>query len=170
MKSKGFTLIELLVVVAIIGILAAVGVVAYNGYTASSKRSAKQYQHNMIKKQVKALLMNCEIENTIKLNSNISNPSRVYSYNCNSIFDGDNLPGRSYFVNHFINQGLRNPYGNVSGTDYAVFNGNNSKAPDNEGLTFIYIGILNTDCVIRVQSYWMNKKNNNYDYLNECIQ
>jgi prepilin-type N-terminal cleavage/methylation domain-containing protein len=78
MKSKGFTLIELLVVVAIIGILAAVGVVAYNGYTASSKRSAKQFQHNMIKKQVRAIITNCEIDGTIKLNTNTSNPEKVF--------------------------------------------------------------------------------------------
>jgi len=169
-KIKAFTLIELLVVVAIIGILAAVGVVAYNGYTASSKRSAKQFQHSMIKKQVRAIIANCEIDGTIKLNINTSSPEKSFSFNCNQIFDGDNLPGRGYFVNHFINQGLRNPYGTISSTDYAVYNGSNTNAPDNEGLTFFYIGNLNTDCVIRVQSYWMNKNNNNYDYSNDCLQ
>ena len=169
-KQHAFTLIELLVVVAIIGILAAVGVVAYNGYTASSKRSAKQFQHNMIKKQVRAIITNCEIDGTMKLNANISRPERTFLFNCSQIFDGDNLPGRTHFVNHFINQGLKNPYGTISGTDYAVYNGSNSNAPDNEGLTFFYIGNWGTDCVIRIQSYWMNKNNNNYDHLNECLR
>ena len=169
MKRNGFTLIELLVVVAIIGILAAVGTVAYNGYTAASKRSAKQYQHNMIKKQLQTIIMNCDIENTIKLNSDLSNPSKVNSYPCDYIINGNQLPGRSLFTNHFNNQGLRNPYGNRSGTDYAVFNGSNSQAPDNEGLTFISINRLNTDCALWVSSYWMNKTNNNYNYTIDCI-
>ena len=167
--NKGFTLIELLVVVAIIGILAAVGTVAYNGYTAASKRSAKQYQHNMITKQLQTIIMNCDIENTIKLNSDLSNPGKVNSYPCDYIINGNQLPGRSLFTNHFINQGLRNPYGNRSGTDYAVFNGSNSQAPDNEGLTFISINRLNTDCALWVSSYWMNKTNNNYNYTIDCI-
>ena len=170
MNKKAFTLIELLVVVAIIGILAAVGVVAYNGYTASSKRSAKQFQHNMIKKQVRAIITNCEIDGTIKLNTDTSSPGKIFSYDCNTIFRGNQIPGRAYFINHFINQGLRNPYGTISGTDYAVYNGSNFNAPDNEGLTFFYIGNLNTDCVIRIQSYWMNKYNENYDHLNECLK
>ena len=52
MKNRGFTLIELLVVVAIIGILAAVGVVAYNGYTASAKRSSTDILCKQIIKEV----------------------------------------------------------------------------------------------------------------------
>ena len=54
MKRNGFTLIELLVVVAIIGILAAVGVVAYNGYTASAKKSAAKSNHAAVCKWVSA--------------------------------------------------------------------------------------------------------------------
>ena len=169
--NKGFTLIELLVVVAIIGILAAVGTVAYNGYTAASKRSAKQYQHNMIKKQLQTIIMNCDIENTIKLNSDLSNPSKVNSYPCDYIINGNELPGRSLFTNHFNNQGLRNPYGNVNGTDIAVFDGANTETPQNDGLTFISIGNLNTDCVVRVKSYLIPKPGQgNYKILADCAQ
>ena len=55
MNHKAFTLIELLVVVAIIGILAAVGVVAYNGYTASAKKSAATANHKNVVKYSKTL-------------------------------------------------------------------------------------------------------------------
>ena len=54
---KAFTLIELLVVVAIIGILAAVGVVAYNGYTASAKKSVVRKNHKMMVNEFKALVI-----------------------------------------------------------------------------------------------------------------
>ena len=72
MNHRAFTLIELLVVVAIIGILAAVGVVAYNGYTASTKRSAAKANHTTLVKYFSAELQKCNlgeskfIENYIK--------------------------------------------------------------------------------------------------------
>ena len=59
MNTKGFTLIELLVVVAIIGILAAVGVVAYNGYTASAKKSATTANHKNVVKYIINEVMKC---------------------------------------------------------------------------------------------------------------
>ena len=58
-KKKAFTLIELLVVVAIIGILAAVGVVAYNGYTASAKKSAATANHKNVVKYIINEVMKC---------------------------------------------------------------------------------------------------------------
>ena len=61
MKRNGFTLIELLVVVAIIGILAAVGVVAYNGYTASAKKSAAKANHTTLVKYFSAELQRCNL-------------------------------------------------------------------------------------------------------------
>jgi len=72
-KNEGFTLIELLVVVAIIGILAAIGVVAYNGYTASAKKSAAQAQHKTIVKFIQSEIMKCSIGEQVILKKISSN-------------------------------------------------------------------------------------------------
>ena len=71
MKQKGFTLIELLVVVAIIGILAAVGVVAYNGYTASAKKSAATANHKNVVKYIINEVMKCSTGATTAMNNNL---------------------------------------------------------------------------------------------------
>ena len=71
MKRNGFTLIELLVVVAIIGILAAVGVVAYNGYTASAKKSAATANHKNVVKYIINEVMKCSTGATTAMNNNL---------------------------------------------------------------------------------------------------
>ena len=72
MKQKGFTLIELLVVVAIIGILAAVGVVAYNGYTASAKKSAAQANFKTVIKYMVAENTKCELGEEKVMDGNLT--------------------------------------------------------------------------------------------------
>ena len=129
-NSKGFTLIELLVVVAIIGILAAVGVVAYNGYTASAKKTKCYENANFFKKEILRKWMNAQLQNTpdieiqpnglcflhwlpsnAQLNStgtdivanmkaNRSLPSR-----CNAYYQGS----ESLIHDHFYGLGYRNP-------------------------------------------------------------
>ena len=71
-NKKGFTLIELLVVVAIIGILAAVGVVAYNGYTASAKRSASISNFKQVVKYITNEVMKCSTGESFVMKGNLN--------------------------------------------------------------------------------------------------
>ena len=71
MNIDGFTLIELLVVVAIIGILAAVGVVAYNGYTASAKKSAAKANHESVVKYITSEVMKCSMGEAKAMDDNL---------------------------------------------------------------------------------------------------
>ena len=70
-NKKAFTLIELLVVVAIIGILAAVGVVAYNGYTASAKKSATTANHKNVVKYITNEVMKCSTGASTAMNNEL---------------------------------------------------------------------------------------------------
>tara|TARA_B100000686_G_scaffold350602_1_gene447021 strand:+ start:981 stop:1484 length:504 start_codon:yes stop_codon:yes gene_type:complete len=121
MENNGFTLIELLVVVAIIGILAAVGTVAYTGYTKAAKRNATLKQHADLVKFIKNSLALCEVNGggTLQLSSN-------RSINC----DVDNNAGginslNDVFINHFLDQGFKNPYDNSVTVVYTARNGTN---------------------------------------------
>ena len=84
-NHQGFTLIELLVVVAIIGILAAVGVVAYNGYTAATKRNATKANHKQVIQMVSAELLKCAQEGKITLNKWDGQVFSTITVNCFAI-------------------------------------------------------------------------------------
>ena len=112
MKQRGFTLIELLVVVAIIGILAAVGVVAYNGYTGAAKKSTAKANHSIVAKFINNEMQKCNFQDTIQLNYNTGNPSKIYNVTCDS--QGQTTRDMALSFNaHFQNIGFKNPY-NVS--------------------------------------------------------
>ena len=111
-NHRAFTLIELLVVVAIIGILAAVGVVAYNGYTGAAKKSTAKANHSIVAKFINNEMQKCNFQDTIQLNSNTSNPSKIYNKTCDP--QGQTTRDMaSSFNGHFQNAGFKNPY-NVS--------------------------------------------------------
>ena len=125
MKQKGFTLIELLVVVAIIGILAAVGVVAYSGYTSSAKRNATLAQHKTAVKFIQNTLVLCDVNGGGNLK--ISDKRTV---NCNITNNASGINNlNDIFINHFLDIGWKNPYGEIDPVVYAARNG----SADREG-------------------------------------
>ena len=125
MKQKGFTLIELLVVVAIIGILAAVGVVAYNGYTASAKRNATLAQHATAVKFIQNTLGLCTA--TGQSNLKISDKRNI---NCNLTNNASGINNlNQILINHFLDLGWKNPYGE---SDPVVYTGRNG-SKDRDG-------------------------------------
>ena len=123
--KKGFTLIELLVVVAIMGIITSIGIMAYNGYIKSAKRSVTLSQHNKAVEFIKSSLALCTAQGggTLKL-------SNKRSINCDIENNSGNINSmNSVFINHFLDLGWENPYGD---TAPVVYTGRNS-SQDRDG-------------------------------------
>ena len=122
-RENGFTLIELLVVVAIIGILAAVGVVAYNGYTASAKRNATLAQHATAVKFIQNTLGLCTA--TGKSSLKISEKRTI---NCNLTNNASGINNlNQILINHFLDLGWKNPYGESDPVVYTARNGSKDR-------------------------------------------
>ena len=119
MKRNGFTLIELLVVVAIIGILAAVGIIAYSGYTQAAKRNATLAQHKKAIDFITNSLYLCEVQSSGTLEI-----STKRSINCNITNNAGGINSlNDVFINYFLDQGWKNPYGGDEDVVYTARNG-----------------------------------------------
>ena len=122
--NKGFTLIELLVVVAIMGIILAIGVVAYNGYINSAKRSVTLSQHSKAVEFIKSSLTLCTAQGggTLKL-------SNTRSINCDIENNAGNINlMNNVFINHFLDLGWKNPYGENDPVVYTGRNGSQDRS------------------------------------------
>ena len=129
MKRNGFTLIELLVVVAIIGILAALGIIAYSGYTQAAKRNATLIQHKKAIDFITNSLNLCEAQDSGTLEI-----STLRSINCNITNNTGGINSlNDVFINHFLDQGWKNPYGEEKPV---VYTGRNSSQDRNGRLRF----------------------------------
>ena len=106
MKQKGFTLIELLVVVALIGILAAVGVVAYNGYTASAKKTKCMSDHKTLVKFITLGCNKCKIGQEFKLKMNTGGSNIKETDRCNLVNSGDGEKLKNWIQHHFKQETL----------------------------------------------------------------
>ena len=127
--NKGFTLIELLVVVAIMGIITAIGVVAYNGYINSAKRSVTLSQHNKAVEFIKSSLTLCTAQG-----GGILKLSNTRSINCDIENNAGNINSmNNVFINHFLDLGWKNPYGE---NDPVVYTGRNSSQDRNGRMRF----------------------------------
>ena len=126
---KGFTLIELLVVVAIIGIISSIGVVTYNGYTNSAKRNAAIAQHKTAVNFIKHKLAMCMINGAGSLPL-----SSKHSINCDINNNASGINDlKNTFINYFLDQGWKNPYG---GKNPVVYTGRNGSKDFNGRMRF----------------------------------
>ena len=127
--KKGFTLIELLVVVAIMGILTAIGFVAYNGYINIAKRSVTLSQHSKAVELIKGSLILCTAQG-----GGILKLSNRRSINCDIENNAGNVNSmNNVFINHFLDLGWKNPYGE---NDPVVYTGRNGSQDRNGRMRF----------------------------------
>ena len=103
---------ELMIVIVIIGILSAVGMVMFGGQAEKAKIAASKANHKQVVKFIAIEMQKCNFQDTIQLNYNTGNPSKIYNVTCDS--QGQTTRDMALSFNaHFQNIGFKNPY-NVS--------------------------------------------------------